>query len=312
MKIKPTHVRGDSLSFPCDISIVKESLSCVRVKQAFTLATQVSRKGIGLFSGTQAEICFLPAPEGHGIIFQRMDVMGEPLLPAQLKNVQGTPRCTILGNQGVSIQTVEHVLAALAACGIDNLLIQVTGPEVPVFDGSSKVFVEMIEEAGLCALNDSVPVYGISKPLYWSVGDVHIVAIPSDEYRISYTLHYPHSKLLKAQFFTVQVNAETFKKDIAPCRTFSLYEEILPFIEKGLLKGGSLENAVIIKNDEVMNPEGLRFPDEMVRHKIVDMIGDLSLIGFPFLAHIIAIRSGHFANNAFAKELQNHIKMEIS
>ena len=300
------------MSFPCDISILKESLSCVRVKQAFTLASEVSRKGIGLFSGEEAEIRFLPAPEGHGIVFQRTDLIDQPLLQSQLKNVQGTPRCTILGSQGVSVQTVEHVLAALAACGIDNLLIQVSGPEVPIFDGSSRVFVEMIEEAGLSALNDSVPVYGISKPIYWSVGDVHIVAIPSDEYRISYTLHYPHSKLLKAQFFSVQVNADTFKKDVAPCRTFSLYEEIIPFIEKGLLKGGSLENAVIIKNDEVMNPEGLRFPDEMVRHKIVDMIGDLSLIGCPFLAHIIAIRSGHFANNAFAKELQNHIKMEIS
>jgi len=298
------------LSFPCDLSISKESLSCIRVKQSFTVANEVYRKGIGLFSGVDSEIRFCPAPEGHGIVFQRVDLPGKPLLPAQLKYVQGTPRCTILGDKEVSVQTVEHLLAALAAFGVDHLLIQISGPEIPVFDGSSVTFVEMLEEAGLKSVNETTPIYTVSKPLYWSQGDVHVVALPSDEYRISYTLHYPQSELLKSQFFSVQVNAETFKRDIAPCRTFSLYEEIIPFIEKGFLKGGSLENAVIIKDNKVMNPEGLRFSDEMVRHKVLDMIGDLSLVGFSFTAHFIAIRSGHFANNAFAKELLNHIKVE--
>lgn len=300
------------LSFPCDISLTKEPLSCVRVKQALTLAKVVSRKGIGLFSGVEAEIRFCPAPEGHGIVFQRLDLPGVPVLQADLKNVQSTPRCTILGNKEASVQTVEHVLAALAAFEINNLLIQVTGPEVPVFDGSSLAFVEMIEEAGVKELEGSTPVYAVAKPIYWSQGEMVIIALPSDEYRISYTLHYPQSNFLRSQFFSVQVNAENFKKDIAPCRTFSFYEEIVPFIEKGFLKGGSLANAVLIKEDKVMNPEGVRFPDEMVRHKVLDMIGDLSLVGASFVAHLIAIRSGHFANNAFAKELLNHIKMEIS
>lgn len=296
----------------CDIAISKKILSLGVVKQARTLSKEVARKGIGLFTGVSSELKFIPAPAGHGIVFQRVDLKDCPLLPGQLKNVQGTPRCTILGCGDASIQTVEHVLAALAAYGIDNLLIQLDGPEIPVFDGSSLEFVQMIEEAGVAPLDQQIPVYQLLRPVYWSQGDIHIVALPSEEYKISYTLHYPQSQLLHSQFFTVQVNADRFKREVAPCRTFSLYEEILPFIERGLLKGGSLDNAVIVKDDKVMNPEGLRFANEMARHKALDMIGDLSLIGVPFLAHVIAIRSGHYANNAFAKELLNHIQLEIS
>lgn len=296
----------------CDIAISKKKLSPGVIKQGGTLSKEVARKGIGLFSGVSSELKFIPAPAGHGIVFQRVDLKGSPRLAGQLQNVQGTPRCTILGCGDVFIQTVEHVLAALTACGVDNLLIQLDGPEIPVFDGSSLEFVQMIEEAGIALLDQQIPVYQLLEPVYWSQGDIHIVALPSEEYKISYTLHYPQSQLLHSQFFTVQVNADRFKREVAPCRTFSLYEEILPFIERGLLKGGSLDNAVIVKDDKVMNPEGLRFANEMARHKALDMIGDLSLIGVPFLAHVIAIRSGHYANNAFAKELLNHIQLEIS
>jgi UDP-3-O-[3-hydroxymyristoyl] N-acetylglucosamine deacetylase len=202
------------------------------------------------------------------------------------------------------------VLAALAAFGVDNILIQVDGPEIPIFDGSSIEFVSMIEESGVAYLDSDAPVLSIQKPVYWSQGDIHIVAIPSDEYRISYTLCYPQSELIKSQFYSFLVSPEAFKNEIASSRTFSLYEEIMPFIEKGFLKGGSLDNAVIIKDHKVMNPDGLRHSDEMVRHKILDMLGDLFLLGFNLKAHIIAIRSGHYANNAFAKELYNQVKTE--
>lgn len=296
------------MSFPCEVSAVKRSLA--GVKPVYTIAKEVYREGSGLFTGLPVSIKFSPAEEGHGVVFQRVDLPGRPLLPASLQYVQGTPRCTILGKEGISIQMVEHLLASLAAFGIDNLLIEISGPEVPVFDGGSNAFVEMLEEAELRQQAGVRKIHEITAPVYWSQGDVHIVALPSDEYRISYTLHYPQSDLLHSQFYTEVINSENFKKNIAPCRTFSLYEEIAPLIEKGLFKGGSLKNAVIIKEDKVLNPEGLRFPDEMVRHKILDVVGDLFLIGVPFKAHIIAIRSGHFSNNAFGVELFNHMQME--
>ena len=141
---------------------------------------------------------------------------------------------------------------------------------------------------------------------------MHLVALPYDEFRISYTLNYPNSKLLRSQFYTFAYNEQAFKEEIAPCRTFSLYEEIVPLIEKSQIKGGSLENALVIKGDAVLNPEGLHFPDEMARHKILDMIGDLSLTGMLIQAHIIALRSGHRSNTAFAKEIVNALSAELA
>lgn len=274
-----------------------------------TLQSKVTAAGIGLFSGEKVSISLCPGETDSGIVFQRIDLPHRPLLPARSEYVQGTPRCTIIGNGKEYVQTVEHLLAALRAYGIDNVLIEISGSEVPIFDGSSRHFVEMIESAGICENDGVKEVYSLKTPVFWSQGDIHLIALPSDEYRISYTLHYPHSKLIGTQFYTFALDEQGFKNEIAPCRTFSLYEEIAPMIEKGHVKGGSLENAVIIKGDAVVNPEGLRFSDEMARHKVLDLIGDLSLVP-PFLAHVVAVRSGHASNNAFAKQLLNHIKME--
>lgn len=300
------------MSFPCPASVSNESRSIPGLKTQKTLKESVSADGIGVFTGEKVSIRICPAEKDAGIIFQRVDLSNKPILPAKLEFVQGTPRCTVIGDKGVCVQTVEHILAAFKAYGIDNALIEMSGSEVPIFDGSSLRFVELIEEAGVVELESKKNVYFVDAPIFWSQGDIHIIALPSHEYRISYTLHYPHSQFIGSQFYSVVVDQEHFKKEIAPCRTFSIYEEIAPMIEKGLVKGGSLENAVIIKENAVANPEGLRFSDEMVRHKVLDLIGDLSLVPVPFLAHIIAIRSGHASNNAFAKELFNHIKMENS
>jgi len=300
------------LSFPCEMSVFSESQAVACEKSQQTLARSVSASGIGLFTGEEASVRLCPAESGSGIIFQRTDLPHKPLLPARLDFVQQTPRCTILGQNGISLQTVEHILAALRACEIDNALIEVSGPEIPIFDGSAAPFVEMIVKSGIAILDGVKHRLKVTAPIYWTKGDVHIVALPSDEYRISYTLHYPHSTFIGTQFYSFQVTPEGFKKEIAPCRTFSLYEEIAPMIDKGLIKGGSLENAVIVKDGVIINPEGVRFTEEMVRHKILDMIGDLSLVGISFSAHIIAIRSGHASNTAFARELFNHFKMENS
>ncbi len=268
----------------------------------------VTLSGVGLFTGEKVSIRLSPAEEGVGVVFKRKDLPGRPLLPAKLEYVKGTPRCTIIGNDGVFVQTVEHLLSAIKAYGIDNVLIEIDGPEVPIFDGSSAAFVEAIANSGVSEQGEEKVLKRLSAPVYWSQGDIHLVALPSDEYRICYSLNYPKSTILRSQYYSVVVNEQSFKTEIAESRTFCFYEEIAPLLEKGLIKGGGLENAVIIKEDRVINPEGVRYPDEMVRHKILDLIGDLSLIE-PFVAHIIAIRSGHTSNVAFAKVLLNNLEM---
>ncbi|PIS00257.1 MAG: UDP-3-O-[3-hydroxymyristoyl] N-acetylglucosamine deacetylase [Chlamydiae bacterium CG10_big_fil_rev_8_21_14_0_10_35_9] len=272
-----------------------------------TLKRTVSLSGKGLFTGSNVTLTLRPNFEKNGIVFKRVDLPGSPTIPAKLDYVKETPRCTILGNKQASIQTVEHLLSALSAMQVDHLIIEIDGPELPACDGSSLPFIKIIEDAEM-ELLDSLREYAVlDAPIYWTYGDTHIIGLPSSEFKVSYTLHYPHSSFLRSQFFSYKVDTESYKTEIAPCRTFSLYEEIEPMLKKGLLKGGGLDNGVVIKDNQVLNPGGLRFLDEMARHKILDLLGDLSLIGKPILGHIIAIRSGHYSNVAFAKELNKRI-----
>lgn len=278
-------------------------------KHQRSLKGEVSLTGTGLFTGEKTEIRIKPAKEGTGIVFRRIDLPEQPELKASVENVLETPRCTILGNRVCQVQTVEHVLSALKAFDLDNIAIDVSGPEIPTCDGSAAPFVELIEQAGVVSQGATKKVHHLDAPVFWSKGDVHLIALPAEEFRVSYTLNYPHSELLKSQFYTIHINEEAYKQEIAPARTFSLYEEIIPLIEKGNIKGGRLDNAVIIKGDSILNPEGVRYKDEMVRHKILDLIGDLALVPYSFFAHIIAIRSGHFSNTSFARELLDHLAM---
>lgn len=268
-----------------------------------TIKREVSYSGVGIHTGKEVSLRFCPAPENSGILFQRIDLPGKPTIPASIEYVQDTSRSTTIGIENVRVHTVEHVLAAIRAFHIDNLIIQVNEAEPPIADGSSSVFVEMINQAGVISQNAEVPIIYLKNPVYWSQGSIHLVAIPANEYRISYTLHYPQNPIIRSQYFSCVITQENFVEDIASCRTFALYEEIAALMERGLIKGGSLENAVVVKDDAIISKEGLRFPDEMVRHKILDIVGDLSLVGYEFMAHVIAVRSGHMSNVAFGKEL---------
>ncbi len=250
----------------------------------------------------RSRIRLIPASKDTGIVFQRTDLPGRPEIPALLDFVSGTPRCTCLGKGTASVQMVEHLLSAFYGLGIDNLRIELEGPEIPAGDGSAIEYVRLIEASGVHTLDAPKKIIRVEQPVYWSQGDIQIVALPSPEFRISYTLHYPQSPVIRTQFYSFN---ERYKEEIAPCRTFSLYEEIAPFLEKGLIKGGGLGNALIIQGDRILNPEGARFPDEMVRHKVLDMIGDLSLLGGFLQGHILSVRSGHAANVAFAKLLRS-------
>jgi len=300
------------LSLACSLpSAQTASVTQKRAKQR-TLQSKISSSGVGLFSGENGTITLCPAPPNHGIVFQRVDIPDKPRIPARLDFIHAMPRCTAIGIGHATIQTVEHLLSAIYGSGVDNLLIEVSGPEVPIFDGSASRFVQMFEEAGYLEQNEEKVCLKLAHPLSWSKDDVHLMALPSDEFRVSYTLHYPQSSTLCSQFFSTQITQEIFACEISPCRTFSLYEEVEPFIHSGLIKGGSLENAVVIKEDKIVNPEGLRFSDEMVRHKILDLVGDFSLLGYPLQAHLIAIRSGHSSNIAFAKILQKYLNPVVT
>ena len=280
------------------------------VRKQRTLKNFVSFSGIGIHTGKEVKLRFCPMKEGTGIVFRRMDLPSQPIVPATVEYVQETSRSTIIGIKDVRIHTVEHVLSAIKAYNIDNLCIEISNIEPPVGNGSADVFVEMIEKVGIQEQEHQLPIVKIQQPVYWSEEDIHLVALPYPGYRISYTLSYPDSPFLQGQFYSAIINEESFKREIAPCRTFSLYKEISFLIDKGLIKGGSLDNAVVIKDDVILSKGGLFFPNEMARHKILDLIGDLSLIGFDFHAHIIAIRSGHASNFAFAQCLLTHITTE--
>jgi UDP-3-O-[3-hydroxymyristoyl] N-acetylglucosamine deacetylase len=273
-----------------------------------TLKEEVAFRGKGLFLGQEAKVHLLPAPAGTGIVFCRSDVPGQPRIAAITENVQEAARCTKIGQNGVTVLTIEHLMAAIAAAGIDNLVVDIAGPEVPIFDGSAFHFLQLIEQAGSLQQEAEKEIYILDRPFAWSQGEMHCAIVPADTFKISYTLHYPQSPYLKSQYYSYTLDLPSFRHEIAPCRTFALYEEIAPLIEKGLLKDAGLESGVVIDGMRVLNPEGLRFPDEMVRHKILDMVGDLALMGCRFQAHLIAIKTGHSANHKIAQELRHFLR----
>ncbi len=272
-----------------------------------TLKNDISYSGIGVHTGKVVSIRLCPAAESTGIIFKRIDVSGTPEIPARLEYVCDTLRSTTIGINDLRIHTIEHLMAALKAYHIDNLIIEIDSIEPPVGNGSSDVFVEMIEKAGIAEQQAVTPVIKIQQPIYHSEGDIHLVALPHEGYKISYTLNYPDEPALRSQFQSLQITSHSFKSEIAPCRTFSLYKEIAYLMDRGLIKGASLSNGVAIDGDVVYSKGGLFFRDEPVRHKILDMIGDLGLIGFDFEAHVLAIRSGHATNYALAKKIYDSL-----
>ena len=275
----------------------------IKNRKQNTLKGEKAFSGIGIHTGREVTMKFCPAPENHGIVFKRIDLPDAPLIPASVDNVCDLLRSTTIGLKELKIHTVEHVLAALNAYRIDNLLIEIDNIEPPVGNGSSDVFVEMIEAVGIKEQSAPARCLTVTKPLYWADKEIQLIALPYEGFRISYTLNYPQTKILKSQFYSGMVTPENFKNEIAPCRTFSLYEEVSMLLDKGLIKGASLDNAVVIKEDVVLSKNGLFFPDEMVRHKVLDVIGDLKLIGADINAHVISIRSGHASNHEFAKIL---------
>lgn len=272
-----------------------------------TISSSVQLKGTGLHTGKEVHLRLLPAEEGKGVFFRRVDLPGKPEIPARVEYVFDTSRSTNIAVGDARVFTIEHVLASIRALEIDNLCIEIDTIEPPAGNGSADLFLQVLESAGKREQQALRTVMSLKRPVYWSEKDIHLVALPSSEYRISYTLHYPAVDQLKSQYVSYSLTKESFQRDIAPCRTFALYDELSYLIDRGLIRGGSLENAVVIQKDSIVSKGGLFFPDEMARHKILDLIGDLSLVGVYFNAHIISLCSGHGSNYQLAKLLYQHL-----
>jgi UDP-3-O-[3-hydroxymyristoyl] N-acetylglucosamine deacetylase len=265
-----------------------------------TLRRQVSCVGIGLHSGNKVTLTLKPAPADFGIRFRRSD-MGGYEVPATVRNLAGIQLATGLVRDEVSVETVEHLLAALVSSGIDNVAIELNSPEVPIMDGSAAPFIYLIHEAGVKRLQKPRTYLKIIRPIAISRGDKRIALYPSDHFKVTYSISFDHP-LLRHQSRTIRITEDTFVEEVAPARTFTFLKDVEMLRQNGLALGGSLENAVVLGETGVLN-NALRFEDEFVRHKILDAIGDLALVGHPVIGHLVAHRAGHALHTEFAAKI---------
>ncbi len=263
--------------------------------QQQTLASSASVSGSSLHTGEAVTLTLRPAPVGHGRKFRRMDLPERPTLDASIALVKKVERATTLGEGSVMVHTVEHVLSALAGMGVDNVLIEMDANEPPILDGSSLPFVQLIRDVGTVPQEVARPVFELTEPIHVEVaGGALMTLLPYNGFRVSCTHVGPSGRF--TQYFSSEINPEIYAKEIAPARTFVFYEDVQPLLDKGLIKGGSLENAVVIKGESVLCREPLRYANEFARHKALDIIGDLALFGRSIKGHVIAVKPGHGAN----------------
>jgi UDP-3-O-[3-hydroxymyristoyl] N-acetylglucosamine deacetylase/3-hydroxyacyl-[acyl-carrier-protein] dehydratase len=276
------------------------------VRQQRTLKDAVVLEGVGIHTGERTVLTFHPSAPNTGIRFRIPKGEDYVEIPATVDQVpENTPfdRNTTLSRDGVSVSTVEHVLATLYGMQIDNCTLELNGPEPPEpEDGSCRQFVQRIQETGIVEQGVPAPVYEVRKPVQWSREGIGITAIPYDGFRVSFTIQYDNS-VIGTQYASFDISPEIFAKEIAPARTFALKRDVNHLLGKGLIRGGTLHNALVVDEDEILNDEPLRFPDEFVRHKILDLLGDLSLLGLPIKGHIISLKSGHQPNVHFVRRL---------
>lgn len=267
----------------------------------YTIASQVSLSGIGLHTGVPVQVTLQPAPARQGIVFRRKDLDGFEI-EAQARHVARLSYATSVMKRGVLISTTEHLLSALAGAGVDNVTIEIDNLEVPILDGSALPFARAIARAGLRRQRTRRRYARIVKPVEIVDGQKRIAAYPGDGFRVDYRIFFPHP-LIAHQEYTFSVDAASYEAEIAPARTFGFVEEVELLRKNGLVRGGSLENAIVLSKDGLINPEGLRFPDEFCRHKVLDLIGDLVMLGHPLIGHVVADRAGHAMHYALVSQL---------
>lgn len=267
-----------------------------------TLIKPASLEGTSLHTGEKVTLTLQPAPEDFGVKFRRVDLEDRPFIPASVEKVLKVERATTIAEGGVNVHTVEHVLSALSGMGVDNAIVEMDANEPPIADGSALPFVELIKRAGIQEQTSLRHVFEVREPLHLESRDGSLLTIvPDKKFRVSCT----HVGLQgrTTQFYSTEITPAIYEKEIAPARTFVFYEEIAPLLEKGLIKGGTLESAVVIRGDAALSKHPLRFAEEFVRHKILDIVGDLTLMGRRIMGHVIAVRPGHGPNTEMARTL---------
>ncbi len=267
-----------------------------------TIAEPASYSGVGLHTGSLTTVTFRPAPPDSGIVFVRTDLEDRPVIPAILDHVVDVSRGTTIGIGAATVHTIEHAMAALVGTGIDNVIVEVDADEIPNGDGSAMPALNALLKAGVVEQDSEKLYITVDHPVYYRKDDVTLSILPSDELRVTMTIAYAH-KAIGTQYASFVINEETFRNEIAPARTFCFLREVKMLQEAGLIQGGSLESAVVIGDDGILNDD-LHFPDEFVRHKILDLLGDTYLLGRPLKGHIIGVKCGHEKNVMFSKQIK--------
>src|SRR5437660_6554914 len=267
-----------------------------------TLGKAAGFSGTSLHTGEKVALKLHPAPVDHGIKFKRKDLQDEPTIDAKIDNLKMVERATTIGEGSVRVHTVEHVLAALFAMGVDNAIVEMDANEPPIGDGSAQPYVDLIKRAGVAAQEAPRKFFDVRESMHMEAKTgALLILLPDETFRISCTQAGPNNRF--TQFLSMEVTPAIFEREIAPARTFVYYEEIQSLMDKNLIKGGSLENAIVVRGDAVLSKEPLRFADEFVRHRILDIIGYLALIGQRILGHVVAVQPGHAANAELARSI---------
>jgi UDP-3-O-[3-hydroxymyristoyl] N-acetylglucosamine deacetylase/3-hydroxyacyl-[acyl-carrier-protein] dehydratase len=271
-----------------------------------TLSRPVTIKGNALHTGEAVTLTLKPAPVNHGVVFKRVDLSGAPEIQPRVDHITDLVRATTIQSGHVKIHTVEHVLSALSGCSVDNVLVEMNASEAPIMDGSARPFVNLIIEGEPVEQDKDREYYVLDAPVSVTRGNSSIIAIPHDGLKISCTS--ADDRGIHTQHLSLSIDPETYISQLAPARTFTIYEDIEELLKLGKIRGGSLDCAVVIKGDKIISKEPLRFRDEFVRHKILDIIGDISLLGMPLKAHIVATRPGHAINAELTKVLFERVQ----
>jgi len=267
-----------------------------------TVGKSASLNGTSLHTGEKVSLKVHPAPVDYGIKFKRKDLQDEPTIDARIDNLKMVERATTIGEGSVRVHTVEHVLAALSAMGVDNAVVEMDANEPPIGDGSAQPYVDLINKAGVTTQEEPRTFFDVREPIHVeSKTGALLVLLPDEKFRISCTQTGPDNRF--TQYLSMEITPAVFEREIAPARTFVYYEDVEPLMEKNLIKGGSLENAIVVRGEAVLSKEPLRFADEFVRHKILDIIGDLALVGRRIRGHVVAVKPGHAANADLARSV---------
>ena len=266
-----------------------------------TIARAINCSGVGVHSGREVNLKIKPAPINHGIKFIRTDLQDSPSISARFNRVVDTSLATVIGVEGFIVSTIEHLMACFAGLSVDNALVEIDAHEMPIMDGSGAPFTRLIRAAGIVEQDGPKCVFVIRKPITLEKDGKSVSIFPNPSYKITCSIEYDHP-LIQSQTFSMEVTDQLFEQEICCARTFGFLHEIEQLKRVGLAKGGSLDNAVVVDRDCVLNTDGLRFQDEFVRHKLLDCLGDFSLLGLPLIGHIVTHKSGHAFHHAFLEK----------